>query len=394
MDERLTVERLGDQGDGICASKQGAVFVPFTLPGERVTVEGAKQNRRLIEILQPSALRIEPICDHFGVCGGCQMQHLQEAAYRQWKTGLLTTSLERVGIDPAGIEFVAPTGQRRRLVLTARQTDGKVELGFLQRGSHRLVPITHCPVARPELSQNLQPIARLIANLGHRGKAMQVSVLSCDNGLDIAVITQAGLSRETHRKLAGAFAATEYCRLTVNGELIAENRRPFIRIGTVNVSPVAGGFVQAVEEAEWEMADLVVNHLSGCKHVADLFCGIGTFGLRLAEHCRVWAIEADASSLQSLDLAWRGSGGSLRDVRVERRDLYTRPLMAAEMKKLDGLVLDPPPGRSTASGKTNRPFRRAEGCFGLLQSKELCAGSRDFDGSRIFPETPGGRRSV
>jgi len=144
------------------------------------------------------------------------------------------------------------------------------------------------------------------------------------------------------KKAVSKFTESGLIRLSLNGDVIVERIRPVLQIGQATVCPPPGGFIQAISGAEHTMADLVVRHLCDSKTVADLFCGVGTFALRLAEHCAVLAIESDQPSLTALDEAWRGTGGKLFAVNVEKRDLTRRPLMASEMKKIEGVVFDPP----------------------------------------------------
>ena len=87
---------------------------------------------------------------------------------------------------------------------------------------------------------------------------------------------------------------------------------------------------------------MVGEHLAKCKSVADLYCGVGTFALRLAENSKVWAIEENSASLQALDRAWRETGGKLKQIKTEARNLDRRPANHQELKKIDGIVFDPP----------------------------------------------------
>src|SRR5215831_2279044 len=100
--EELLVSRLGQHGDGIVNGSDGPIYVPGTLPGEIVEVDavpGHPDRRQLLRVQQSSAQRIEPICPHFGVCGGCAMQHLREETYRNWKRSLVVTALSQAGIE-------------------------------------------------------------------------------------------------------------------------------------------------------------------------------------------------------------------------------------------------------------------------------------------------------
>jgi 23S rRNA (uracil1939-C5)-methyltransferase len=115
-----------------------------------------------------------------------------------------------------------------------------------------------------------------------------------------------------------------------------------LRTGIAWVTPPPGGFVQASAECENAMAELVTAHLAGCKKVADLFCGFGPFALRLAEYATVQAMESDGLALAALNQAWRETGGRLKAMVHDKRDLYRRPMSAVELKGIDGVVFDPP----------------------------------------------------
>src|SRR5690606_42061390 len=85
MTERLQIDKLGAQGDGVAQTARGPVYVPFALPGETVTVEMKGQRARLIGVDEASTLRVPPKSPHFGTCGGCSLQHLADDAYAEWK---------------------------------------------------------------------------------------------------------------------------------------------------------------------------------------------------------------------------------------------------------------------------------------------------------------------
>ncbi|MBV1699604.1 MAG: RNA methyltransferase, partial [Hyphomicrobiales bacterium] len=106
MVERLTIARLGHRGDGVADDPTGAIFVPGALPGETVEAEavaGHPDRRRLVRVDIANAERITPICPHFGVCGGCAVQHWDTAHYRAWKRDLVVDALRQAGLDaPVG----------------------------------------------------------------------------------------------------------------------------------------------------------------------------------------------------------------------------------------------------------------------------------------------------
>src|SRR5438445_8745946 len=102
MVERLVIASLGRHGDGIAETPAGAVYVPYTLPGETAEVEawpGHPDRRRLLNIESASPARIAPICPHFGTCGGCALQHWSTEHYREWKRTMVIETLAEAGLE-------------------------------------------------------------------------------------------------------------------------------------------------------------------------------------------------------------------------------------------------------------------------------------------------------
>src|SRR5262245_60194242 len=99
MELEVRIARLGAQGDGVTEGPDGPLFVPFTLPGELVAVEAEPGSDRagLLQVIEPSPDRLEPVCPHFGVCGGCALQHLETDAYLAWKRELVVAALRSRG---------------------------------------------------------------------------------------------------------------------------------------------------------------------------------------------------------------------------------------------------------------------------------------------------------
>lgn len=345
----LDITRLGGQGDGIAETPEGQIFVPFTLPGDRITAAVDKGRGTLISLIEPSPDRATPPCPHFGAdsdeagCGGCAMQHVADAAYRDWKRELVVSTLEGRGImaEVAPLVTCAP-GARRRVVFAARRTDKGAILGFNRASSHQIVPIETCVVASERINQALPAIRRLATAVAVGKEAFRLSVLDTLSGFDLAVDAPFKLSEADRLRISASVRKeTGVTRLSFNGEILIEIQPPQLVFGDVAVNPPPGGFVQASEAAETLMGDLVTAHLQKCKRVLDLFSGSGTFALRLARQSHVHAVESDGPSLAALDKAARRVPG-LKPIRVEKRDLLRRPLMTAELKTYQGLVFDPP----------------------------------------------------
>ena len=129
-------------------------------------------------------------------------------------------------------------------------------------------------------------------------------------------------------------------RLTRHGELVLMRVAPTIAIGAANVTLPPGSFLQATIAGEETLAELVKEHCGRAKQIADLFCGVGPFALRLAMRARIFAFDADAPAVAALEKAAHAPG--LKPVKAEVRDLFRRPLVPQELRDFDCVVFDPP----------------------------------------------------
>ena len=162
-----------------------------------------------------------------------------------------------------------------------------------------------------------------------------------DSGMDVDVRGSGALNSGRTTALAGVAEKHRLARITRHGELVAQSAQPLLKIGRALVPLPPGAFLQATAEGETALAKLVLEHVGEAKRVADLFCGIGTFALRLAERARVSAADSEASAIKALQQAAAKTSG-LKPVEATTRDLYRRPFMAAELKGFDAVVFDPP----------------------------------------------------
>ncbi len=346
MTEHLAIASMGHRGDGIAEARDPAVYVPYTLPGETVEVEavpGHPDRRRLLAVKLPSPERIAPVCPHFGTCGGCAVQHWSFASYRAWKRGLVIEALAQAGLNaPVGDLIDAHGEGRRRAVFHARSRDRDIlEVGFAASRSHRIVDVDRCPVLSPALDGAIDAAWDLAETVKHKGKPLDIQVTATEVGLDVDLRGSGPLPPEAMSRLARAADAHRLARLTRHGELVAQRAVPVVRVGKAVVPLPPGAFLQATAEGEASLARLVCAHVAEARNIADLFCGIGPFALRLAERARVTAADSDAGAVAALGAAAKTTPG-LKPVATERRDLYRRPFAEPELEPFDAVVFDPP----------------------------------------------------
>jgi 23S rRNA (uracil1939-C5)-methyltransferase len=227
-------------------------------------------------------------------------------------------------------------------VLHARRgTHDVLEVGFTAPRAHHIVAIDECPILAPELGGALRAAWAIAEMLKPAGKPLDIQATATDSGLDIDVRGSGALNAERLSELARIAEAQSLARLTRHGELVAQRTQPLLQVGRAYVPLPPGAFLQATAEGEKTLARLVVEHIGNAKHVADLFTGIGTFALRLAETMRVSAADSDAGMIKALERGASTASG-LKPVEAQTRDLFRRPFMASELKALDAVVFDPP----------------------------------------------------
>lgn len=357
MSAVATIESLGLQGDGFARDATGPLHVPLTLPGERVEVERHGARGRLLRVIDASPERVEPPCPHFGQCGGCELQHAAGSLYHAFKRDRVVAAFSREGLRP-DVEALIPCAPatRRRAVFSAVRAGPRVLFGFHEAQSDRVAPIRTCLVAVPAIVRQLGALEALAAILIDRKRELRLTVTATESGLDVAVEAAAALTPRTRLAAIEHAMGAGWARLTIDGEIAVQSAPPQVSFGTVAVQPPPGAFLQAVAASEEEMARLVAEHLVGCRSVADLFCGVGTFALRLASRQAVHAVESEAGALAALDKA-RRAAGKLKPVSTERRDLFRRPLTTKELDRFDGVVFDPPRAGAEA---VSRELARSE----------------------------------
>ena len=346
MTEQLTISRIGHRGDGIAETPAGAVYVPYTLPGETVTVEpvaGHPDRRTLLHVDTPSPQRIVPVCKQFGVCGGCAVQHWAFADYLTWKRSLVVEALSHAGIEAPVEAIIDAHGKgRRRAVLHGRRPSANLlQVGFAAPRAHHIVAIDECPILAPSLDGCI-PAAWAIAEvLRTTGKPLDIHFTASDRGLDVDVRGTGPLPPARLTELARLADKHNLARITRHGELALQRTEPTLKIGRADVPLPSGAFLQATAEGEAALARLVQGHAGKAKRVVDLFSGIGTFTLRLAETARVAAVDSEANTIKALERGVKSTPG-LKSVEARTRDLFRNPMVAMEMKGFDAVVFDPP----------------------------------------------------
>jgi 23S rRNA (uracil-5-)-methyltransferase RumA len=313
--ETAEIIDLAHDGRGVARVEGKTVFIDDALPGERVEWSRVKRGRnfdegRLQRVLEPAADRVEPRCAHFGVCGGCVLQHLAPPRQLEFKQRQLFEALTRIGkVTPA--EVLAPLqggvwNYRRRARLAARWVPKKERtvLGFRERSTSFIADVKRCEVLMPPLDALVEPLSLLLTALSVRNRVPQIEVAIADNAVALVVRILEELTAQD-RELLLQFARDHAVQIYVQPggyETITplsdvtslEYRLPQFDV-TVRFQP--NDFIQVNGELNAQMVARAVELLAPAagEQVLDLFCGLGNFSLPLARNgAHVVGVEGDA----------------------------------------------------------------------------------------------------
>jgi 23S rRNA (uracil1939-C5)-methyltransferase len=319
------VVRIAARGDGVTASGR---HVPFGVPGDRLLDSGT---------LEPGPHYQVPPCRHFPECGGCQLQHADDRAYRGYLVSRVETALAQHDLTAEILDpHLSPPRSRRRATLRALKVGTGVAIGFNAEKSHRIVDMRECHVLRPELFVLVAPLRGLLSVLLEPRRAADVQMTLIDGGVDLLL---KGVSVEGLQRIEAVndFAlAHRLARLSIDQglgpETMVEPEPASVALAGWRVAFPVGAFLQATQDGETALVEAVTGAVLGADRIADLFAGLGTFALATGS---AYAAEASRDAAAVLKRA-------APDLAVEHRDLYRRPLAPEELTRFDAVVLDPP----------------------------------------------------
>jgi 23S rRNA (uracil1939-C5)-methyltransferase len=336
----ITITRMGQFGDGLATVDGQQQAFPKTLPGDVLNLDGVTR-------ITDSPERQPAFCPHFASCGGCKLQHWRPEPYATWKREQVISAIQNKGLKTEVDALVEAHGAgRRRVSLHVRQLQGAWSAGFMAAKSHALCALDTCPVLVPTLQHAPQIAAAFGPILG----ACDVAITSADNGLDVAVKAERSAVMRRQEALQAIVRDHGLLRLSVNTDIIASHAAPTVRMGQADVPLPLSSFLQATARGEEVLAQLVLEGVGKSKSIADLFCGVGPFALRLAEKAKVFAADSDRAAITCLQQAVKLTQG-LKPVTTEARDLFRSPLVAMELRDFDAVVFDPPRAGAEAQAR-------------------------------------------
>jgi 23S rRNA (uracil1939-C5)-methyltransferase len=336
MSDTDLIIRIAAKGDGVTADGR---HVPLSAPGDRLLAGGG---------LEWGAQHVEPPCRHFPECGSCQLQQLSDAAYADYVRDRVAGALTGQGVSAGDIAapHVSPPRTRRRASLRALKLGKRVQFGFSGQGSHRIIDLKQCEVLEPRLLALIEPLRALFAAMLPDRLPGEADLALVDQGVDVVLTGLSANSLAETESLLAFAQQHDLARLMLRDDdapiTLWEPDPVTVRFGDVAVGFPPRAFLQATQDGETVLVGEVRQNLGDAKMIADLFAGLGTFALSLANDVpgrKVYAAEA----ARDLVFALQGAGNRLPGrIFPEHRDLFRRPLVPKELDRFDAVILDPP----------------------------------------------------
>lgn len=327
------ITRIAARGDGITVDGR---HVALAAPGDRVEDEGG---------ILYGPHHIEPICPHFNLCGGCQLQHvndekLSEFVHQRIENALLGQDMK---IPNFAAPYLSPPATRRRISLRSSWAGKNFHLGFSSEKSHRIVNVTQCDVMTAQLFAMVDPLREFLKPMIDRRRNVQIKMAGIDQGIDMLIENWVPKGLDQIEAITDFARKHKLARLSVNDGIDNitqwEPEPVTVTFNDIAVSYPHFGFLQATKDGENALVDAVreVTHSAG--KIADLFAGLGTFALSMDPKQKIYAAEGDRATLSALKSS---ANAAQKQIFSEHRDLYRRPLNSEELNRFDAVILDPP----------------------------------------------------
>jgi 23S rRNA (uracil1939-C5)-methyltransferase len=325
--------RVAARGDGVTVDGR---HIPLAAPGDRLNPEGG---------LIHGQHHAEPPCPHFPLCGGCQLQHLDETTLADFVRDRVLHALASQQVKAGEVmpTHLSPPKVRRRVAVRSAWAGKQFQLGFSTEKSHRIIDLKQCDVMAPELFALMEPLRAFLAPRVEQKRNVQVKLALTDQGVDVLIENLKVEELEAHEALSTFAAEQKLARLSLDdgyGPTARWEPEPVtVTLGGVAVGYPAYAFLQTTHDGEAALVAAVSAILGEAKLVADLFAGLGTFALSVGEGRKVYAAEADREAILLLQNA---AGRAGRTIFTEHRDLFRRPLDVKELNRFEAVILDPP----------------------------------------------------
>lgn len=331
----IEIEKLVYGGEGLARLEGRTVLVPFTLPGEKLTADIVREKGRLVRAKpshfeQKSDERVDATCPVFTICGGCNYQHIPYEKQLDYKEAILRETLARIGkiewdgtIERIGSE---PYGYRNRTQLRISKRGPKADIGFLQAGSHKLIPTDACPINSPKLNEIHAALLQMSGDRRFPGFLKEVEFFTNETDVQLNVIN-------SELPLAKGFfewAAENIPGLLPGAHLDYTCGEDVFRVGSRS-------FFQVNRFLAAKLAASSIEGATGTTAL-DLYCGVGLITLPLGRKFEsVIGVDSSPAAMRSLQF-----NAERADVKVKSVHLNVDQYLGNFKDEVDFVVADPP----------------------------------------------------
>lgn len=346
---------LSHEGRGVARIKQKATFIENALPGETVTFSYICKHKRFdeaiaTEILKPSKERVEPLCQYFGRCGGCDLQHLNHAAQIKYKESALLQQIANIGKTKpkkilAPIES-RPWGYRHRARLSVfyNSKDKKINIGFLQKNSHQMVSIDSCPILEKHIGEHIKTLADFLSTLSFKKSLIQIDVTITKDICALGLHHQTPISQADQDQLDIFGNQHHYYFYSAQNKQPSQTFSYDIQEPPTHIAFKPNHFTQINPEVNHKMITQAIALLEPKQEdqIIDLFCGVGNFALPLAHYAGfVVGVEGNDSAIKQAKQ--NAILNNLSNTEFYTDNLFKLDLKAAWTKKTyNKIIIDPP----------------------------------------------------
>lgn len=383
-ENRVTIESLDQEGRGVARIEGKVIFIEGALTGEVVSYSSYRKKpsfelAQVTQIYKSSPMRVQPKCAHFGVCGGCSMQHLDARAQVAVKQRILEDSLWHIGKVKAETILRPIYGQtwgyRERARLSVRHVikKGKTLVGFHEKRSSYVADMQHCEILVPKIARLLPLLAELISGLSIRDRLPQIEVAVGEH-VDVLVLRVMDTPSSEDEAALRAFADQHDIQFWLQSKGY-DTIVPFhpLDAPALTYSLPEFGIIMPFAPSEFTQVNSALNRVMISRavqlldpqpgeRIADFFCGLGNFTLPIARSgAQVLGIEGSANLVARAkqNAAANGLAGNTAFATMNLFDMTADAY--SDLGRFDKLLIDPPRDGATelvkSLGGENAPRR-------------------------------------
>jgi len=352
--KKLKIDKIGIDGDGIGKIGKKTVIAPYTISNEEIILTDFEENNKYIstksfDIITPSEHRIEAPCKIFGECGGCNLQHIDQDYYKDYKKSILSKALEYGGFDNSTKDidfFDIGHKSRRKVKFSVKAGKKSVKLGFFKERSHELIDIYNCLILEEEINNLISPVKEFILTLSRPQRTHEISLFLADNGIEFSIISDSTPDKNDIKQIEVFSTKHKISKANwlTNDDIrnIYCLQEPYIKVGNWKIASSYNMFSQSTKNGQEEITRLVLEYLKPHEYILDLYSGCGTYSLPLVgDSKQVAAYEGSSEMVESFKDSIEKN--FLHDyLQVKKRDLLKNPLKPNEISIYDGVVINPP----------------------------------------------------